>query len=86
MDLNMQNNGKVFSKKYKDTQRRASISNLRATDEERAWTDINKQDAKLDPDQFRIYIDPPGARYEKGMMVDVRQNRYRHDSSLEKDK
>ena len=84
MDLTMQNNGKVFSKKYKDTQLRASISDRRATDEERAWVDLQVSDGrKGDPDFYRIYPDPPGSRYVKGMLVDVRSNPYRHNKSEE---
>lgn len=84
MNLSMRNNGKVFSKKYKDTQARASISERRATDEERAWTDITDTDGKrIDPDMFRVYPDPPGSRYVTGIMVDVREaSGYRKDGSV----
>jgi len=87
MHLGMNNNGKVFSKKFKDTQLRASISERRATDEERTWTDITKEDGqKIDPDMFRIFPHPDGGRYVTQIMTDVRQNPYRHDSTLEKQK
>ena len=87
MFLSMQNNGKVFSNKYKETQARLSISDKRGTDEERRWTGITKEDgAKLDPEKFRFYPDPPGARYVRKFLVDVRQDPYKHDSSLEMQK
>ena len=84
MQLDMQNNGKVFSKKYKEAQLRASISARRATDEERTWTGITKaQGEQIDPDMFRIYPDPPGSRYVKNIMVDVREkDPYKHDGSV----
>jgi hypothetical protein len=74
----------VFSQKYKDTQLRLSISETRGTDEERRWVNLTKTDGqKIDPTMFRIYPNPSGSRYITSIMVDVRQNPYRHDGSLE---
>jgi len=84
MQLDMRNNGKVFSRKFKDTQLRASISASRATDEERTWTGVTSTDGKkIDPEMFRIYPSPDGGRYVTQIMTDVRKNPYRHDGSLE---
>jgi hypothetical protein len=84
MNLNMRNNGKVFSKYYRSTQLRASISATRADDEERAWTDVTKTDGqRIDPDMFRQVIDPPGSKFVTGIVIDARKSSfYRTDGSV----
>ena len=73
MLLDMKGNGKVFSKKFQEAQARASTSANRATDEERAWTDITVKDGqKNDPDMYRLTLNPVGSRYIDQIVVDIR--------------
>lgn len=84
MELSMRNNGKVYSKRYRDTQLRASVSADRATDEERTWAGVSVADGqKIDPNMYRTTVVPTGSRYEAAQTVDLREaSPYRKDGSV----
>jgi hypothetical protein len=83
MDLNMRNNGKVYSRFYRQTQERAAISERRASDEEREWCGVSKTDGqRIDPDMFRTTVMPPGSKFQTAVTVDQRSaDPYRKDGT-----
>jgi hypothetical protein len=73
MLLNMQGMGKVLSKKWRILKEQGFLARNRISDEEKTWTETKVSDGKtLNPDLYRVPLQPDGGRYEVGMVVDVR--------------